>query len=340
MNNHTETLLREDLRSIATGQPFTPDISAIERRGRQLRRRAITARGLAGLGVAAAVTAVSVAVGTSQSHPVGHDATSDSATSTSQPAGPALTAKQALLFRLASVSTAIPAPEGRFVVLSETDTETGLAGASERTSVIDTVTGSSTTYQHAVAAGGQAPSSSYTEEPPLLTEGADPTSTEAWYTALPTDPTALRAKLLTVAEQQAQQAAQAVQQQAEKAGKTLPVGEVQQPALSDDDYVYQEADTLLWSPLVQPTLRAALYKVLAGTDGFTITDDVTDPDGRPAIAMTRHYNGVPETDTTYEDPATGAVLAQIWEENGDTITAVYQPVTGSDTVPANPYTSS
>jgi hypothetical protein len=339
MNNHTEALLREDLRSITASQPFCPDVSAIERRGRQLRRRTTTARGLAGLGVAAAVTAVSVAAGTSQSHPVGHDATSGSATSTSQPAGPALTAKQALLFRLASVSTAIPAPTGRFVVLSETDTETGLAGASERTSVVDTVTGASTTYQHAVAVGGHAPSSSYTSEPSILTEGADPTSTEAWYAALPTAPTALRAKLLVVATQQAQQAQAIVQQQAAKAGKTLPVGEVQQAALSDDDYVYQEADTLLWSPLVRPTLRAALYKVLAGTDGYTITDDVTDPDGRPAIAMTRHYNGVPETDTTYEDPATGAVLAQIWDENGNTITALYQPVTSSNTIPPNPYTS-
>jgi hypothetical protein len=337
MNNHTETLLREELRSIAASQPFTPDISAIERRGRQLRRRATTARSLAGLGVAAAVTAVSVTVGTSVGQPGGRDTISGSAPSTSLPAGHALSAKQAVLFRLASVSTAIPAPAGRFVILSETDTETGLAGASERTSVVDTVTGASTTYQHAVASAGQAPSSSYTSEPSTLTEGADPTSTEAWYAALPTDPTALRTKLLAVAKQQAQQAAQFFQQQAEQAGKALPAGQVQQPALSDDDYVYQEADNLLWSPLVQPALRAALYKVLAGTNGFTITDDVTDPDGRPAIAMTRHYNGVPETDITYEDPATGAVLAQVWQENGDTITAVYQPVTSSDTIPPNPY---
>jgi hypothetical protein len=54
--------------------------------------------------------------------------------------------------------------------------------------------------------------------------------------------------------------------------------------------------------------------------------------------MTRHDSGVPETDTTYEDPATGAVLAQIWQENGDTITAVSQPVTSSNTIPSNPYT--
>jgi hypothetical protein len=339
MNDHTETLLREELHSIAARQPFTPDISAIERRGRQLRRRTTTARGLAGLGVAAAVTAVAVTVGTSQGEPGGRDATPGSAPSSTVSGGHALTARQVVLYRLASVSTAIPAPAGRFVVLSETDTETGYDGASERTSVVDTLTGASTTYQHAVAAGGQAPSSSYTSEPSVLTESADPTSSEAWFAALPTDPTALRATLLAVAKQQAQETTQVLEQQAAQAGKTLPVGQVQQPALSDDDYVYQEADTLLWSPLVQPTLRAALYKVLAGTDGFTISADATDPDGRPAIAMTRHYNGVPETDTTYEDPATGAVLAQVWQESGNTITAVYESVTSSNTIPPNPYTS-
>jgi hypothetical protein len=84
----------------------------------------------------------------------------------------------------------------------------------------------------------------------------------------------------------------------------LPEGGVQQPALSDDDHVDQEDDTLLWSPLAQPTLRAALYRVLAGTAGFTISDDVTDPAGRSAIAMTRHYSGLSETDITYEDPIT------------------------------------
>ena len=336
MTTNTETQLREDLRSMTAGQPFTPDISSIERRGRQLRRRATTARGLAGLGAAAAVTAVAVAVAASPSRPLGSDASSRPLTSTSLPA---LTAKQTLLFRLASVSSALPAPAGRFVTLSETDTETGLAGASERTSIIDTTTGSSTTYQHAVASGGQAPSSSYTGEPSVLTEGADPTSTEAWYAALPTEPAALRATLLALAKQQAQQSAQFFAQQAEKAGKTLPESGVQQPALTDDDDVYQEADTLLWSPLVQPTLRAALYRVLARTTGFTITDDVTDPSGRTAIAMTRHYSGIPETDITYEDPATGAVLAQVWQENGNTITAVYQAVSGSNTIPPNPYAS-
>jgi hypothetical protein len=260
------------------------------------------------------------------------------AVSTATHAGHGRTTGQTLLYRLASVSVATAPAEGRYVVLAETDTETGLAGESERTSVIDTQTGASTTYQRAAPLDDQAPDPTYTDIPAVLTEGPDPTSTEAWYSALPTDPSALRAKLLAVAKQQQAQAVAETDEQAAKVGKTLPAGDGQ-PMLSDDDYVYQEADTLLWSPLVQPALRSALYKVLAATSGFTITSDATDPSGRPAIAMVRHYTGVTETDTTYEDPATGAVLAQIWQGGSDTITAVYKPVTSSDTVPVNPYTS-
>jgi hypothetical protein len=242
----------------------------------------------------------------------------------------------AVLYRLASLSAAAPAPQGRYVVLAETDTDTSVPGQSQRTTVIDTQTGASTTYQEPY------PGST---GPATLTEGPDPTSTEAWFAALPTDPTALRAQLLSIAKQQSAQSAQQLQQQAAAAGKAVaPNGG--QPALSDDDYVYEEADLLLWSPLVQPDLRSALYKVLAGTSGIMINPTATDPAGQPAIAMTRHDDGVPSTSTTYEDPSSGAVLAQVWTQTwtdsdqhsaSDTETAVYQPVTSTDTMPADPY---
>jgi hypothetical protein len=251
------------------------------------------------------------------------------------------TARQSVLFRLASVSAAAPAPPGRYVVLPETDTQTGYPGESKRTTVIDTLTGASTTYQAAFPSAGTPPSSAYTSEPSTLTEGPDPSSTERWYSALPTEPTALRAKLLALAKQQAAKTARELRQQAKEVGKEMRLKKslLRQPVLSDDDYVYQEADQLLWSPLVEPALRSALYKVLAETSGFTITSHATDPAGRPAIAMTRRYTGVRETDTTYENPATGAVLAQSWKGGGGgTITAVYEPVSSTDTIPSDPST--
>lgn len=258
-----------------------------------------------------------------------------------------------VLYRLASAAVDVPATSGRYVVLSESDTETGYPGQLRRTSVVDTVTGASTTYQQAFsAAGTPVPNSTYRATtpagttastpgsgataakqavanaeastpgpPPQLTAGADPTQTAAWFASLPTTPAALRAKLLALA--------------------THPSGGIApalDPTFTDDDYVYQEADTMLWSPVISPTLRSALYKVLAHTSGYTVANG-TDPAGRPAVVMTRTYSGSNETDITYEDPSTGAVLAQVWKVGKDVISAVYQPVTGSTSPPGDPYTS-
>jgi hypothetical protein len=247
-------------------------------------------------------------------------------------------AKSLAVYKLASASAAAPAITGRYFVLSETDNETGQAGPSQRTSVIDGQTGASVTYQ-------QAPAGS--DIPAQLTEGPDSTSAEAWYQALPTDPTALRAKLLSVAQQQQQQAYATMREQAKQAlaknpglaGKLGSRTQLQPPQLSDDVLVYQEANLLLWSPLVQPELRAALYRVIANTGGYSVDSNATDPSGRPAVAMTNTstVDGTPETDVIYEDPSTGAVLAQVWKTGSDTLTSVYQPVTSSNTMPADPY---
>jgi hypothetical protein len=236
----------------------------------------------------------------------------------------------ALLYQLASASADVPALSGRYVVLSETDTETGLAGESKRTTVEDVQTGASTTYQGAFPVDGVAPSSSYTSEPSVLTDGVGHSNTTAaYYASLPTDPAALRGQLLAMAKEQEASANAALQQK--------PNAMVTEPTLTDDDSVYQEADEMLWSPVVGPSLRSALYKVLATTPGVTVVNNATDPSGRAAIKMQRTYTGVAATDITYEDPATGAVLAQVWSDPEGVITAVYQPITGTDTIPHKPY---
>jgi hypothetical protein len=247
-------------------------------------------------------------------------------------------AKTLAVYKLASASAAAPVLTGRYFILNEKDDETGQTGSSQRTSVIDAQTGASVTYQQA-AAGSDIPGT--------LTEGSDATSTEAWYQALPTDPTALRAKLLSISEQQQQQADQTMAQQAKEALAKNPglAGKLgsrltpKQPQISDDVQVYQEANLLLWSPLVQPELRAALYRVIANTSGYSINSNATDPSGRPAVAMTNTstVDGTPETDVIYEDPSTGAVLAQVWTIGSETLTSVYQPVTTSNAVPSDPY---
>jgi hypothetical protein len=253
----------------------------------------------------------------------------------------AQSAAAASLSKLAANSVNVAPLQGRYVVMSETDTQTGEPGALERTSVIDSQTGAATIYQEATAVNGVAPGTDYTNAPSVLT-GAPLSSTEAWFSALPTDTTALKAELLTLGKQQAD-----LPNPVRYTGEgTATISKpsccvVQPPALSDDDYIYQEADTLLWSALVQPTLRSALYRVLASIDGVSVTQNATDPAGQPAIAMSRTFTSLSETDTTYEDPSTGAVLAQVWNRaNGSSvITAVYQPVTSANVAPSNPYGS-
>jgi hypothetical protein len=64
---HDESRLSEALHELVDAQPFEPDPLAIERRGRQVRRRATATRSIAGLGlaaVAAAALAVSGAIST------------------------------------------------------------------------------------------------------------------------------------------------------------------------------------------------------------------------------------------------------------------------------------
>ncbi|MGH2718291.1 MAG: CU044_5270 family protein [Actinomycetota bacterium] len=335
MSNETETLLTESLEVLVAGQPFVPDIDAAERRGRHLRRRSHALRAVTGVGLAGVVAAAAVLA------PTGTPVRVDKSPSTAA-------AGSSVLYRLASASAAVPALQGRYLVLSEIDTDSSTSGQSKRTSVIDTETGASTTYQLR-ASGGVGPEVVHTcctSEPPVLTEGPDPTSTEAWFAALPTDPAALRAQLLSIAQQQAAAADAGLT----ASGKAAPVA----PALSDNDYVYEEANSLLWSPLVQPALRSALYQVLAQTPGVSVNPNATDPSGRPAIAMTRTDGsaGVQDdrvvhnpssstdaTEVTFEDPSTGAVLAQVWTVDHDTLPAVYQPATGSATIPPDPYTS-
>jgi hypothetical protein len=236
----------------------------------------------------------------------------------------------AVLYRLAAESKTEPAPTGRYVVLSEIDSESDEPGHSKRTSVDDSQTGASVTYQIPYA-GSQAPSK--------LTEGPDPQSTAAYYASLPTDPTALRAQLLTIARRQQAQAQAFFARQAKAQGQ--PQKAQTSVQISDDDLVYETADDMLWSPLVSPQLRSSLYQVLAASSGYSVDQNATDPSGRTAVAMTHttSVSGTPETDVTYENPQTGAVLAQTWRTGATTITAVYQPVTSSDSMPADPYSS-
>ena len=137
----------------------------------------------------------------------------------------------------------------------------------DRTSIIDSLTGDTWTYQQ----GAGIPA-----ELPVDRHGSP---TEAAFDAMPTDPSALRALLLTQAKQQQAQATaeekRIMAERGKKAAVPTPVN------LSDDDYVFDQATTMLWNPLVSPALRSALYKVLAETPGVQVRTGARDSLGRP-----------------------------------------------------------
>ena len=183
-----------------------------------------------------------------------------------------LTDAQRVLYRLSSAAAAAPQLTGRYVELTEVDTFPGLSHVParlkktlaimkkvpafrkeylgtlrelkelrsgtqtiQRTSVIDSRTGDTWTYQH----GGSVPA-----ELPVARHGSP---TRAEFAAWPTRPAALRGQLLTQARQQLQ-------------------GRGETPG----DLVFQQASNWLWNPLLSPALRSALYKVLAATPGVVV----------------------------------------------------------------------
>ena len=153
---------------------------------------------------------------------------------------------------------------------------------------------------------------------------------------MPTGTGSLRALLLKQAKEQQAQAIAWQQKELKAHGKKGAV--IHQPRLTDEDFVFEQATTLLWNPLVGPELRSALYKVLAATPGVRVDSHARDDLGRPAVEISRTATATGIEDQTFEDPKTGAVLETAFAyQDGTKGTDLYLSVTSRDTVPPNPY---
>ena len=228
-----------------------------------------------------------------------------------------LTAAQRTLYGLSAAAAVTRRPTGRYVVLTEksVDSTVSSGGGSQtmpKTSVIDTVTGGGVTYQDNTAAGSDP------QAPAALKVQAGSSSTSAQLDAMPTNPAKLRAVLLVQAKQDS------------------PWPPNEQPG--DNDLVFGQAADLLWEPHLSPALRAALYKVLAGTPGVTVKTGVTDSAGRQAVEISRHSTFNNEDVETFENPTTGATLESAWVEPwGELLEDLYLSISYTNHIPANPY---
>jgi hypothetical protein len=249
-----------------------------------------------------------------------------------------LTAAQRTLYHLSDAAAATSRPAGRYVVMHEKQTTQGNNGgeeSTERIDVIDTATGGGLTYQD------------YPSAPHQLSDATG--TTQAQYDAMPTAPAALRAFLLNQAEQQAKQAQRVTQQkfkQIEKrTGKKYKFAYPAGPQIDASTLVYEQATYTLWSPLLSPALRSALYKVLAATPGVVVKTGQHDALGRPAVEISHWNRWAGEYTEVFDNPATGATLetADVTPANPAKHIAasygsdVYQSITRTNTIPPNPY---
>lgn len=232
-----------------------------------------------------------------------------------------LTAAQKTLYKLSKAAAATSQQTGRYVVLHDRQTSlsNGTAQSSMVITVIDPADGSGVVYQDWPAEPG------FPKPPTQLTEQAGTFLTQAQYRAMSNNPAALRALLLSEAELQFSGGPQK---------KAYPKPKTQETA---DDLVFEQATDYLWNPLLTPTLRAAVYKVLAATPGVVVKSAVTDT-GQPAVEISR-FDAVANADyATFEDPSTGTTLETlVTNTNGTYYRDEYQSITYTNASPANPY---
>jgi hypothetical protein len=325
-----EDIVRELMHRSTEGLHASPVVtaSAIGRQRRYHRSRLLGA----GVTGAAAVTAIALVAASAGGSRAG------------SPAGPQtqtikLTAAQQVIYHLSSAAAAAHRPDGRYVVLTETQSDGGSGGPTQnikRTSVIDSVTGDVWTYQDGVGVP---------RELPVDVHGSP---TQAAFDAWPTSTRALRALLIQQAKQQAEQAEKAIRAQyarlPAKLRRLKPAIPGAQPHETAGDLAFEQATDWLWNPLISPSLRSALYKVLASIPGVVVNKHATDMAGRAAIEISRVNSGSKADVATFEDAGTGSVLESLFISppshagaSSGYASDLYRSITRRATLPANPY---
>jgi hypothetical protein len=312
-----EDLLR-DLMHRATSDLHAPPAVTARIVTRQRRRRQARALGVTVTGVAAVAVAVTATGVTGPSGQHGGTVVR-------------LTAAQQTLEQLSSRAAAATQPAGRYVEMRE------LRGRDHQTTIVDTRTGDTWTLP-----GPQGK--------PLYSPHGLPTA--AQLAAYPTRVPELRAALITRARHQQARALREIRAQlarlpaADRAKKRAAGSRAAQPRETADDWAFSQAAYLLWNPVVGPSLRSALLKVLAATPGVQVHAHARDDAGRPAVEISRYDRQAGYTEAVFEAPDASRVLETVSiraaapasdgrpAQPGYRLSDVYLSVTRRSTLPA------
>jgi hypothetical protein len=260
-----------------------------------------------------------------------------------------LTADQRTLYHLSAAASSQSQAHGhgRYAVMKTEGSDL------QDTSVIDSRTGNMWSYQ--LGSHGYPSGKSYTPHysPTSAQFAAIPTGRASTTWQISSSNGSLRAALIRQWHSEVK-APKPIQSHRKNGPTLVPIP----ITVSDNDIVFQQASDMLWNPLVSPSLRSALYKLLAAVPGVKVNPSARDSNGRPAVKISRtddsgfrggKSDGI--TYATYENPRTGAVLeSTITYPPGDDVTPqdphatrthtdtyVYLSIRWMNRVPADPY---
>ena len=268
MNSPTEQHLGAAFRDLVAEQPFTPDVSAIEHRVRQARRRMRIARGGIGAGVVAVAAVAAVGVASAVPSAPARTAQAGGAHSakTGAPASPAgSTDTQPPLMKLVADVAAEPLPTGDATLVER---ETGAPGKAS-INVWDLYTDDGRYFFSQTKAGLPA----QVKENNNQGAGQFGREVAAAIYAVTGDPDTAALKMAWAADTTPVPAWLSAQVKNMSAG-----------GLQIDNYVWENSEDALVAGSGNPQVRAGVLRLVSALPGITVTHGTVD--GQPTLTLT------------------------------------------------------
>jgi hypothetical protein len=284
MNSPTEQHLAEGFRDLVAEQPFTPDVSAIEHRARQARRRDRIARSGIGAGVVAvaAVAAVGVASVVS-SAPTRTAQSGGTVPAHTRASASAAGAELPLVKLVADLSTA-PQPTGDATLVERETAQPGHASIN----VWDLYTDDGRYFFSQTQAGLPAQVSEDNNQ----ADGQFGREVAAATYAVTGDPDTAVLKMAWPYPTQV------------PAWLSAQVKNMSSGGIQIDNYVWENCEDALVAGSGNPQVRAGVLRLVSALPGITVTHSTAD--GQPTLTLTAGAGELGFAGTDEADPKAGA----------------------------------